>query len=183
MGVNMNFDILNISRLAQKLAADEIGEGRAAIFLILGNLLYILFAFVAVYVLEFGISKSIDVAIAEAVFAAAIVTFGVRACYKAYSGNKFVLAYIVMSVPALIYSTILSWAINWGLLYAVGRYGATTSFTSEAAADASMAIASRVLEFGSAVSATVGLLSFFYFVWIGLRKAGRTVSNLEKEAR
>ncbi|MBT9613370.1 MAG: hypothetical protein IV108_08915 [Burkholderiales bacterium] len=167
----MIIDIFSISRLAQKLAANEVQGWRAAIFLILGNLLYILFAFVAAHILGFSGSRYIEAAIAEAAIAAVIVIFGVRICYNAYSGSNFMQAFIVLSVPALIYSTILSWAIHWSVLYAVEQYGKTTSFPTSAAAADSMANAAKVLEGGAMLAAAAGLLSFYYLVRVGLKIA------------
>lgn len=170
----MIFDIFNIMRLARKLAANEVQGWHAMLFLIIGNLLYIIFSFVSANILGFGGSQFIEGAMADAVIAALIVTFGVRACYNAYSGSNFMEAFIVLSVPALIYSTILSWVIHWGVFYAVGQYGKTTSFSTAAAADASMAVASKVLEGGAIFAAAAGLLCFYYLVRVGLKIAGDT---------
>lgn len=141
MGITMVIDVLNITRLGQKLAKNEVRGWHAVVFLIAGNILYILFAFVAAYILGFGATPYIEVALAESFIAALIVVFGVKACYKIYSGSNFMQDFIVLSVPALIYSTVLSWAIHEVFLYTVGIYGSTTSFSTAEAADASMASA------------------------------------------
>ncbi len=165
----MGIDILNIPRLGRKLAENKVHGWQSVVFLIAGNLLYILFSFVAAYILGFGSTPYIEVAVAESFIASVIVIFGVRACYNAYSGSNFMRDFIVLSVPALIYSTVLSWVIHWGFLYAVGKYGSTTSFSSAEAADASMASASKILEGGALIATTVGLLSFYYAIRLGLR--------------
>lgn len=176
----MVIDVLSITRLGQKLAKNEVQGWHAAIFLIMGNLLYIMFAFVAAYILGFGSTPYIEVALAESFIAAVIVIFGVKACYNAYSGSNFMQDFIVLSVPALIYSTALSWGIHKVFLYAVGRYGSTTSFSTAEAADASMASVSKILEGGAMVAAIVGLLSFYYFIRRGLKASNEERASLTK---
>ena len=168
------FDIFSIKRLARKLASDEVQGRHAAVFLVVGNVLYILFSNIAVYIFGIRGSQYVEAAIADATIAALITVFGVRACYKAYSGSNFIQAFIVLSVPALVYGTFLSWVIHLGLRYAVGWYGKAVIFTTEEAANASMANAYKVLEGGAMFAAAAGLLSFYYLVRVGLKIAGNT---------
>lgn len=166
----MILDMLSVVRLARKLALNEVSNDNAMIFLIIGNILYILFAFIAAYILGFSYLRY-ETAMAEAIIAALIVIFGVRFCYRQYSGSDFMQAYIVLSVPALIYSTILSWATHWGLRFVVKKYGESTTYPTVEAVDASIAAASRVLEVGSVAAIAAGSLTFFYILAVGLKRA------------
>lgn len=170
----MNLDFLSVTKLARRLAADDVPDWQAAMYLLMGNILYIVFALVAGHLLGIGGSSYIEGAIAEAVIAALIVVFGTRSCYNAYSGANFMRDFIVLSVPALIYSTILSWLVHKSFHVAIRRFGETTSFATTDAADASMAAAARVMEGGAVIAATVGLASFYYIVRKGLRIAGKS---------
>ena len=114
-------------------------------------------------------------AFAEAIITIVIIVFGIWACYSAYSGSNFFRDFIVLSVPALIYSTLLSWVAHWCIIYAVGKYGETTSFATEAAANASMALAHKALEVGAVAAMIIGSLSFFYFVRTGLKIASKDI--------
>lgn len=171
----MNLDFLSPTKLAHRLAADDVQGWEAAMYLIMGNVLYILFAFVSGHLLGIGGSRYMEGAIAEAIIAALIVALGTRSCYNAYSGSNFMQAFIVLSVPALIYSTILSWLVHKSFHFALQRFGETTSFATADAAEASMTIAARVLEGGAVIAATIGLASFYYIVRRGLRIAGKPV--------
>lgn len=166
------FDMFSIKRLALRLASDEVQGLHAAIFLIVGNLLYILFSNVAVYILGIRGSQYVEAAIVDAIIAAVITIFGVRACYKVYSGSNFIQAFIVLSVPALIYGTFLSWVIQLGFRYAVRWYGETVIFTTEEAAYSSMANGYILLEGGAMFATAIGLLSFYFLIRIGLKIAG-----------
>lgn len=162
-------DILNIKRLAEKLATDQIQDESALLFLIIGDVLFVIFSFISAYVLGFSYLE-LKAASLEAVITVVVIVFGIRACYKAYSGAKFMRDFIVLSVPALIYATLLSWLAHWCVIFAVGKYGETTSFATEAAANASMSLASKVLEIGAVAATVIGSISFFYFVRAGLKQ-------------
>lgn len=168
----MTWDFFIVLKLARRLAAGEIQGWPAATYLVMGNVLYIVFAFVAWHLLSIGGSYYIEWAFAEAILSALIVVIGIRSCFNAYRGDDFIKAFIVLSVPALIYSTPLTWLVYKVSHYAIRRYGATTSFSTAEAAESSMALASRLLE-GSGVAATVvGLISFYFIIRTGLRLAG-----------
>lgn len=171
LGVEVNFDFLSVTKLAHRLAANDVQGWQAAMYLMIGNILYIVFAFVAGHLLGIGGSRFIEGAIVEAAIAALLTVLGTRSCYNAYPGTNFIQSFIVLSVPALIYSTILSWLIHKSIYFAVQQYGKTTSFATADAANASMAMAARIMEGGAAIATTIGLVSFYFFVRKGLKIA------------
>lgn len=108
----MILEFLNIARLAEKVSKNEIQDKSALYFLIAGNVLFIFLAFVTSYVFGYGYLEY-ETALAEALTNSIITIFGVLACYKAYQGgSNFIQAFIVLSVPALIYSTFLFWTAS-----------------------------------------------------------------------
>lgn len=171
LGTAVIWNILNVPRLARRLAADEIQNWHAATYLVAGNVLYIVFAFIAGHLLDISGARYTEVAFAEASVAAVIVVIGTRNCFNAYRGDDFIKAFIVLSVPALIYSTILTWLIHKGVYYAIKKYGETTSFATADAAETSMAFASRLLEGGAIAAAVIGLVSFYLIIRMGLKLA------------
>lgn len=162
-------DILNIKRLAEKLATGQIQDESAWVFLAIGDVLFVIFSFISAYVLGFSYLE-FKAASLEAVITVVVIVFGIRACYRAYSGAKFMRDFIVLSVPALIYATLLSWVAHWSVIFAVGKYGETTSFSTEAEVAASMSLAGKALEIGAVAATVIGSICFFYFVWAGLKQ-------------
>jgi len=167
----MIFDIFSITRLAKRLASNTVQDKNALLFLIVGDVLFVVFSFISSYVLGFSYLEY-EAALVEAAITVVIIVVGIFACYGAYSGSNFFRDFIVLSVPALIYATLLNWLAHWSVIYAVGTYGETTSFATQTAADASMAFANKILEVGAVAAMIIGSFSFFYFVRVGLRIAG-----------
>ena len=167
----MILEILNIRRLAGKLSENEIKDKSALYFLIAGNVLFILFAFVTSYVFGYGYLEY-ETALAEALINSIITIFGTLSCYKAYQGgSNFIQAFIVLSVPALIYSTFLFWAVNWGFLYTVKKFSKTLSFQTSGEADTFLTLVSRIIEIGTMAIYVLTALCFFYLVRKGLKIA------------
>jgi hypothetical protein len=167
----MILDMLNTARLARRLAANDVEGLDAAVFLAAGNILYVIFSYIGGYVLGFGSSRYIEGPTVEAILAILITGFGVRACYCAYSGTNFMQAFIVLSVPALVYSTALTWTTHFASRYLVAWYVQSASFSEATSAHAAAGWANEALEVGAVAAGTVGLLSFYYFVRLGLKMA------------
>ena len=161
-------EVLNIDRLAEKISENEIQDKSALYYFIAGNIFFIYFAFVTSYVFGYGYLEY-ETALAEALVNSIITIFGIFACYKAYQGgSNFIQAFIVLSVPALIYSTFLFWTLNWGFLYTVKKFSKTRSFQTSAEADTFITLVSRIIEIGTMATYVITALCFFYFVRRGL---------------
>ena len=164
-------EVLNIDLLAEKISENEIQDKSALYFFIAGNIFFTYFAFVTSYVFGYGYLEY-EAALVEALINSIITIFGTLACYKAYQGgSNFIQAFIVLSVPALIYSTFLFWTANWGFLYTVKKFSNTPSFQTSAEADTFITLVSRIVEIGTMATYAITALCFFYFVRRGLKIA------------
>lgn len=164
-------EVLNIDLLAEKISENEIQDKSALYFLIAGSVLFTYIAFVTSYVFGYGYLEY-ETALAEALINSIITIFGTLACYKAYQGgSNFIQAFIVLSVPALIYSTFLFWATNWGFLYTVKKFSKALSFQTSAEADTFITLVSRIIEIGTMAIYVITALCFFYLVRRGLKIA------------
>jgi len=174
--MNIN-DFTNIAYLARKLAAREISGWYSVSFLLAENILYVIFSFVAYYLLKIGYSNNaVNVAIEDLIIVL-VTIFGIRSCYKIYSDSDFIVAFIVLSLPSLVYSTLLNWIINITIVHAVDMYGESVEFDTESEVIRSMDRASHVLEYGSIIASVISLIIFYYLIRTGFKIINTTKIN------
>lgn len=143
-------------------------------FLIAGNLLFIYFSFMTAYVFKFG-HLEFKTALADALITSVITLIGINACYTIYKdGANFIQAFIVLSVPALIYSTIFFWTAYWGFLYVLENYSQDRTFQTLIEADAFISQLSVIKEMGVMTIFAMTTLSFFAVVGAGLKIANNS---------